>query len=217
MRGHTGLRVMKTPKQLNLPLQSGAASHDPMRRCIVSGESYTQEELLRFAVSPEGGVVFDAKRNLPGRGLWLYPRRDVLETAMQKNLLARAAKQKVTVPADLPEKVEKALRQRMLNLLQRGVQSREMLGGFEKVQAALEAGEVTLLIHAADAGEDGVSKLNKRAGDGVDILQPLPRETLAEATGIPNPVHLAVKSHGLAQAFMAAHKVWAGFLNKDAL
>ncbi len=42
-----------------------------MRSCIGCGARRLQEDLTRLAVGPEGGVVVDRKRQLPGRGAYL--------------------------------------------------------------------------------------------------------------------------------------------------
>ena len=54
---------------------------DPLRKCAVTGEIADRGTLLRFVLDPAGQVTFDMGKRLPGRGIWLIPRRDVLETA----------------------------------------------------------------------------------------------------------------------------------------
>ncbi|MDG1287776.1 MAG: RNA-binding protein [Rickettsiales bacterium] len=189
----------------------------PMRRCVVTEESFPRDTLLRFVASPEGQLVFDVKRNLPGRGIWVYPQKTHVEQAIEKKLFARGAKQAVKVPEDLLEKVEKALKRRVLSLLQRGLQSREMVNGFEKVSSALRSEETRLLVHANDASDDGVSKLNKLAAENVIIIQPCSREEMSEVLKIANPVHLSVRSAGLAKSIRHSYDVWAGFLQTDRL
>src|SRR5882724_11710040 len=43
----------------------------PLRTCIVTGEEGTPERMIRFVVGPQGEVVPDLARKLPGRGLWV--------------------------------------------------------------------------------------------------------------------------------------------------
>jgi len=47
---------------------------------------------LRFVVGPEGQAVPDLRERLPGRGLWIVPRRDMIAAARRKKLFAKAAK-----------------------------------------------------------------------------------------------------------------------------
>jgi len=63
-----------------------------LRRCIVTGVVRPKAELLRFVVSPDGVIVPDIARRLPGRGLWLTARRDIVAAAVGKRLFGRVAK-----------------------------------------------------------------------------------------------------------------------------
>ncbi|MET0405693.1 MAG: DUF448 domain-containing protein [Cystobacter sp.] len=49
-----------------LPVEAG-----PVRSCIGCGARRGQAELIRVGVGPEGGVVVDERRRLPGRGAYL--------------------------------------------------------------------------------------------------------------------------------------------------
>src|SRR5690349_10848797 len=67
----------------------------PLRRCIVTGTVADRDGMIRFVVSPEGGVVPDLEGSLPGRGLWVTAERDVLDKAVTKNIFAKAARRSV--------------------------------------------------------------------------------------------------------------------------
>jgi len=83
--------------QLALQQRNEESESGPLRRCLVTGESRAKAELLRFVVAPDGRLVADVAGRLPGRGLWLTPRRDILALAVTKRLFARAARQAVLV------------------------------------------------------------------------------------------------------------------------
>ena len=68
------------------------------RRCIVTGRSADADRLIRFVAGPDGLVVPDLKRNLPGRGCWVSAQRTYIDKAAARNPFARALKRKVTVP-----------------------------------------------------------------------------------------------------------------------
>src|SRR5947209_1699549 len=86
----------------------------PLRRCLATRQVQLKTALLRFVVGPEDRLIVDPADRLPGRGLWLTPRRDIVERAVAKSLFAKAAGQRVVVPADLAGEVERVLRQRCL-------------------------------------------------------------------------------------------------------
>jgi len=49
-----------------------------------------QAELTRFVKSPSGEVVEDPQRRLPGRGAYLHPRQECVESARKRRSLERA-------------------------------------------------------------------------------------------------------------------------------
>lgn len=183
---------------------------ETLRTCLVTGEELPKEQLLRFVASPEGRVVVDVKGNLPGRGMWLKPERRLVEEACRRNLFSRSAKAKLRVDADLSEKVAEALRTRALGYLNRARLAREMVSGHEKVLSILQSGEAGVLIHAENASVDGCKKLDK-CTENIEIISFGTRDELAAALNLPNPVHLALQRGGLAEAFLAAYRAWAGY------
>ena len=110
------------------------------RRDIVTGAVTDEARLVRFVAGPDGVVVPDLGRKLPGRGLWVAADRASVETAARKGLFSRAAKTKLTAPADLADQVEALLLRRVLNALGLARRAGDLTWGFEKASAAVEAG-----------------------------------------------------------------------------
>ncbi|MBX9875204.1 MAG: DUF448 domain-containing protein, partial [Beijerinckiaceae bacterium] len=69
--------------------------------------------MLRFVLGPDRIVVPDLEGRLPGRGMWLSARADVLEGAVRRGAFARAARGAVHVPPDLRARIEDGLRRRI--------------------------------------------------------------------------------------------------------
>jgi predicted RNA-binding protein YlxR (DUF448 family)/ribosomal protein L30E len=184
--------------------KSGAAKHRrgtgqgpaaPERRCLASGRVLPKAELLRFVVGPEGVLVPDLAERLPGRGLWLQARRDMMDKACTRNLFAKAAKRQVRLPEDLPRQVEDLLLKRCLELLGLARRAGAVSAGFEKVRSALRAGEVGLLVQADDAAADGRDKvraLARAVGPKVPLLAFCGAAELGAAVGREAAVHVAV-------------------------
>src|SRR6266487_3282651 len=84
-----------------------------MRMCAVSRQVRPIDELIRFVVSPEGAVIPDLKRKLPGRGLWVSGSRATVAEAGRRNQFRRGFKRDIRGAKTLPEATE--------NLLVRGV------------------------------------------------------------------------------------------------
>lgn len=129
------------------------------RRDIVGGQVMAEDELVRFVAGPDGAVVPDLARKLPGRGLWVAADRASVETAARKGLFSRAARTKLTAPPDLADQVERLLLKRLLDGLGLARRAGELTSGFEKVLAAVRGGRAAWLIEASDGAADGRRKL----------------------------------------------------------
>lgn len=129
------------------------------RRDIVSGAVTDETRLIRFVTGPDGVVVPDLARKLPGRGLWVASDRVSVETAARKSLFARAAKMRITAPADLSQQVETLLTRRLLSGLGLARKAGDLILGFEKVLAAVASGRTAFLIEAVDGAADGRRKM----------------------------------------------------------
>lgn len=182
----------------------------PLRTCLVTGEELPKEQLLRFVASPEGRVVPDIKGNLPGRGMWIQPRKALVKEACKRNLFSKSSRTKLRVDEGLADTVERLLKEQALAYLNRARLARDMVSGHEKVLSLLQNAEAAVLIHAEDAAEDGIKKLDKHA-EGIPILRFGSRDELSRALNLPNPVHLALRKGGISEAFLQAFDLWKKF------
>ncbi len=173
-----------------------------LRRCIASGEVRPKAEMVRFVAGPDGTVVPDLAGRLPGRGLWLSPRREHLERACARNLFARAAKAPLRVPADLPERVEKLLSRRCLELIGLANRSGQVVSGYERVTSRLASGGVAMVLAAVDMAEDGRRKLRAAARNqnpAPRVVEMFTAEELGRALGQAARAHVAIARGGFAE------------------
>ena len=77
---------------------------DITRKCIVTGEVLDKGQLLRFVKAPDGRIVPDFKKKLPGKGVYVVNAKTALEKAIKANLFAKALKEKARVPKRLWKK-----------------------------------------------------------------------------------------------------------------
>ena len=210
------------------PKLNGSAAVDPERKCVLSGDHGGRDDLLRLAISPEGEVLPDALARAPGRGAWIGVSRGELETAIAKGklkgALARAFKGAVlTIPADLPERAEAALRRAFTDRLGLEMKSGRLLVGSDRIAENARMGKVTWLAHAADAGEDGSRKLDQawrvgreEEGSGLHgVTLPLDRAALSVALGRDNVVHLALTDRDAAARLDLPLQRLLRFLGQD--
>ena len=160
----------------------------PLRRCIVTGVVGPKEGMIRFVVGPGQTVVPDLEERLPGRGIWLSARRDVVHTAVTKAFFAKAARQKLDVPADLADRLETLLRRRCLDILGLARRAGQVVSGYDKVRTELKAGRGAVLLAASDGAEDGVSKIAALAPT-LPVVRELSASELGAAFGRDHTVH----------------------------
>ena len=199
--------------------------HTPERTCVLTRRKATKDALIRLALGPDGTVAPDVRARAPGRGAWISVGRAELDEAVAngklKAALARAFKTgEVAIPPDLGERTEQALRQAALDRLGMEARAGNLLSGSERVEATARSGKVHLLIHAADAGEDGRKRLDQawRAGGGgpQGVIFPEPRPILSIALWRENVVHVALNEPAAAARVMDALSRWRDFIAPDA-
>jgi predicted RNA-binding protein YlxR (DUF448 family) len=198
-----------------------ADRHSPERKCILSGEHGARGALIRLALGPGGEIAPDVRAKAPGRGAWIGVDRPALEAAQAKGklkgALARAFKSgEISIPADLGDRVESSLRQAALDRLGLEARAGTLITGSEKIETAARRGEVHLLIHAADAGEDGNRKLDQAwrmgGGEGQGVVFPAERAILSLALGRQNVVHVAIVDRAAAARVQHAIDRWRAFI-----
>ena len=175
----------------------GTRNPEPERSCIITREVKPKAELIRFVVGPGDVVVPDLAGKLPGRGMYVSISKLLVAEAIAKRAFSRAAQQQVMVPEGFLARLEEQLAQRMADALSMARKAGQVVTGFEKVEEAAKKGTVEALVHADDAGDDGIKKLSFYQGP---IFGNLPRAVLSRVLGRENAVHVAV-THGPAAAF----------------
>ena len=105
--------------------------HEPERTCIVSRTARPAAELIRFVLGPDGQVVPDLNHKLPGRGVWVTARADMVEEAVRRRLFSRAfkaeAKTSPTLAGEIAEALRRDLRQSLSLANKAGAQGHRFL------------------------------------------------------------------------------------------
>lgn len=184
------------------------------RKDLVTGQVMDEARLIRFVPGPDGEVVPDLGRKLPGRGLWVEASRQAVDVASKKGLFARAAKAAVKAPADLSDRIEALLARRCLDQL--GLARREgvLISGFEKCHQALKSGRAAWLIEASDGSEDGRSKLLgavEKSESGVQVCGVFSSSDLGLALGLENAIHHVLPVGRRAERWAFEARRLAGF------
>jgi predicted RNA-binding protein YlxR (DUF448 family) len=181
----------------------------PTRLCAVTRTQRPVAELIRFVLGPDGAIVPDLARRLPGRGVWVEARKEAVAQAVRRKVFARSLQRQVAVPDDLPEQVERLMTRRLSEAVSLANKAGLLVTGFAKVEALIAQGRVAALIHASDAAADGSVKLSQkfraRLGPDRDLeatVTELTGEQLDLAIGRSNVVHAAASGGGAAQRLL---------------
>jgi predicted RNA-binding protein YlxR (DUF448 family) len=163
----------------------------------VTRERLAKERMIRFVVGPDGAIVPDLAARLPGRGIWLSARGDVVETARTRGGFAKAARAPVTVPPDLLSGLQAALVRRIGDYLGLARRAGQAVAGYGKAREWLEKGGVALVVQAADGSPEERSRF--LGGRALPVVAPLDGATLGGIFGRDHAVHVAIAAGALAE------------------
>jgi uncharacterized protein len=184
------------------------------RRDAVSGEVMAEARLVRFVAGPDGSVVPDLARKLPGRGIWVAATREAVEQAVKRGAFSRSAKTPLKAAPDLADQVAALLRQRLLSGLGLARRSGDLTFGFEKAAAAVEAGKVAWMIEASDGAPDGRRKMlqaARRSPRPPELFGVFASDELSLALGLGPVIHLAFLAGKAAERWTTDVRRFEGF------
>ena len=188
-------------------LHKGAARE---RMCVVTRETRPIAELIRFVVGPDGQVVPDVKRNLPGRGLWISATREAVDQAIKRKLFTKGFKRDVRSGPELGDLTDRLLERSALDALAIAGKAGEVVTGFTKVEAAVERGGLLALLHASDGSPEGGRKaaalLHRNPEDDspeIPVIRAFSGAQLDLALGRSNVVHAALLAGRASDTFLA--------------
>lgn len=188
------------------------AERGPLRTCVLTREEGMRDRMVRLVAAPDGRIVPDLAANLPGRGIWLSARADVLLNLRLHAALARAARRQVSVPSTLAEEIRAGLQQRFMDRIGLARRAGQAVAGFEKVKAWLASGRAGLIVTASDGSADEMARLIGRQVS-LPVLRIVPASVLGAAFGRERTVHVAVAAGGIARSLESEAFRLAGMLD----
>jgi uncharacterized protein len=195
-----------------------------VRMCAVTRQVRPIDELIRFVVSPQGEVVPDLKRKLPGRGMWISASHQTVAEAARRNQFSKGFKRQIRVTAALAADTEGLLVRSVIDALAMAAKARQVVSGFSKVEGALEQGQAKALIHASDGAADGIRKLDaivrQKAGNHGEshefpVVTVLTSEQLDLALGRSNVIHAAVLAGPASKTFLSRSQLLVRYRMAD--
>ncbi|TMJ05245.1 MAG: RNA-binding protein [Alphaproteobacteria bacterium] len=182
------------------------------RLCALTREVKPIGELIRFVAAPDGAIVPDLKRRLPGRGVWVTATRHAVDEAARRNLFARSLKREVRAPRDLGAALERQLESAALAALGIAHKAGRVAIGFGRTESALAAPDpVVAILYASDGAADGARKIaaaaaKRQSGENpaeIPVISAFTSVQLDLALGRSNVVHAALLAGPASNGFLA--------------
>jgi predicted RNA-binding protein YlxR (DUF448 family) len=203
-----------------------------MRMCAVTRAVRPIDELIRFVVSPQGEVIPDLKRKLPGRGLWVSASHRAVAEAVRRHQFTKGFKRNVRVAPTFAADTETLLVRSLIEALAMVAKAGQVVSGFSKVEDALRQrqaqssvpGSVQALIHASDGAADGIRKLDAivRQNTGINddsrqfpVVTALTSEQLDLALGRSNVIHAALLAGPASKTFLTRSQILVRYRMAD--
>jgi uncharacterized protein len=195
-----------------------------MRMCAVTRAVRPIDELIRFVVAPQGEVIPDLKRKLPGRGLWISASHQAVAEAVRRHQFSKGFKRDVRVAPTLATDTEALLVRSAVEALAMAAKAGQVVSGFGKVEDALKQRQAAALIHASDGAADGIRKLDaivrQNAGIGDEsrefpVVTALTSEQLDLALGRSNVIHAALLAGPASKTFLTRSHILVRYRMAD--
>jgi hypothetical protein len=188
----------------------------PERTCVGCRERDDRDALVRFVLGPDGRLVADATRRLPGRGVSAHPRRSCIEAATRRGGFARAFGAPVEADADvLAGQLVAQLERRIDGLLVAAKRAGHLALGTEAVRGEMRGDGRLLLVVAADAAgrREEIERAAERLGD--DCIVYGDKSSLGRLFGRDEVGVLAIDDRGIAKEIARAAACISGLRLRD--
>ncbi|MBP0493816.1 RNA-binding protein [Roseomonas sp. SG15] len=183
----------------------------PRRRCVATRESLPKEAMIRFVLGPDRVLVPDLSGRMPGRGMWLSARGDVLERALTRGAFMKAARGPVHPIPDLRDTIVDGLRRRIRDAVGLARRAGQAVVGFQQAREWLQNGRAALLVEASDGSAPERARLVGH--HGVPVVSVLGAAELGSVFGRDHAVHVAVAPGRLAEGILAEAGRLSGMLS----
>ncbi|BCA79517.1 YlxR family protein [Desulfuromonas sp. AOP6] len=183
-----------------------ASRHKAERTCLGCRETFDPQQLVRYVVSPQGEVLVDYRKRLPGRGAYTCLKRQCIDDAVKRRQFGRAFRGLAgDVSAEvLTESLVAEVRSRILSLIGMARKSGCLVSGSNLVMMALSSPDsFTLIILSADISTGIGDKIKSKARHlGVPCFTFSTKEDLGHLLGKEERSVVGIKPGGLANSII---------------
>ncbi|MFI3241581.1 MAG: DUF448 domain-containing protein [Alphaproteobacteria bacterium] len=168
-----------------------------IRTCVATKEKLNKNEMLRFAVFEEDGIIVpDFNKKLCSRGVYIKASKTALKTAIDKQLFIRSLRQKVKHEKSLTQVVEEALKKKGLESISLAKKAGGLIIGLDNIKK--ERDNISFFIDA-NQESDGYKKIKALAKEK-EIFCLYNLEELELALNLSNCAHLGIKNSPISKS-----------------
>lgn len=193
----TLIKQKTTPKKIREKKTSvlpRSSKQDGQKKCIITGQFFPKEEMIRFVIDADGQLIPDIAGKLDGHGIWVYADKQALQRAIKaKRPFRKAVHKDMIFFESLAETVEIQMIKRCQNLLGLANKAGLVTAGYTKVEKVLSKTKNGVLLTAPDASFEQIKKLGlEDKAFNVTVLHELTAEDMGRALGLPDTVFVFV-------------------------
>lgn len=192
----------------------------PRRTCIACRATCDKEELLRFVLAPDGTVVPDLLKKLPGRGVYTCMKDSCIRQACERKQFSRAFRKDVQgVDADtLRDRIITMMEERVASYIALANKAGKVVSGSDMVGEILKKSRdiPKIILIASDVSEDIGNKMRGMAAHyGVAHATLFDKERYGSLLGKSMRSVLAVQGQGFAEKLIIEIERYRNFLRGE--
>jgi predicted RNA-binding protein YlxR (DUF448 family) len=184
-----------------------SSGNKAQRTCLGCRAVCNQDQVVRYVLSPQGEVLVDYRRKLPGRGAYTCLDRSCIETAVRRNQFDRAFKGRAGSRPDegeLTAALADQILERIVALLGMSRKSAKAVSGSNLVLSALGGhGRISFVLLAEDVSAGIADKVIGKADRmKIPCFRLLTKDFMGQVMGKGERSVIALASGPLAKAIM---------------
>ena len=171
--------------------------------------SDAQQHLIRLVCSPDGHVIVDLKRRLPGAGAWVHPNKACVTGVEEKPAVLARAFGKSIVSSNLLEQIKAAVLRGVEHGLSQASAGSALVGGADVLRTAVQRSEVHTVVLASDASDRVQRKLSAVNSKGISFVRmPINKDALGVRVGTGPRAAVGVLSASSSVYLIRLLQVW---------
>jgi uncharacterized protein len=196
------------------------AKEAPQRTCIGCRGTFDKTHMLRFVLAPDGSLVPDLMRKLPGRGAYVCMKALCIHNACEKKHFSRTFKREVLgdFPDILLDRISRTMEERIASYIALANKAGKVVSGSDMVSDTLKrcSSEKKLVLIATDVSEDIGQRIRFLSeSHGVKHFSLFNKDYFGELLGKSQRSVIAIQGSGFVEALNMELERYRNFLRGE--